>query len=253
MKKIIEYQIRKTKLNFSSSEQPNPDVNQLYSDDCCLMNAIELIDLEDLEETQLLVCEHCGITQCASGDWVRIRRILDSIVFIPDFGKLLSEDEWERTEYTPPKFMEKIGIPYFSSHIYNQIKTLVNRLPEINDVPELTFQEAIECFKYEAPLKLLGDVQKINKPKYDLIIASEGFEKEKAISILRKVIDYNHINENGRAEILRIDDSWTATELIIDSNEITTWKPLTSKNKIGLILSDEFALDITEKVQKIQN
>ena len=89
MWQILNPEIRSATFDFSSSEQSDLSVSQLYSGETQLINAVELVDW-DMDEDQFLICEACGYFHCKSGDWVSLRLAEPLILIIPAFDMLLT-------------------------------------------------------------------------------------------------------------------------------------------------------------------
>ena len=124
---IDDFEIRDVQLDFTSSSGGRPRTKAIFTGDTCLANALSFIGLGD-DPTQLIVCEACGTVQCEPGGWIHLRRIADSVVFIPVFAEMLAGN-FESTEYSPPKYNSSRGTPIFSPNVYARLRSHVPAFP----------------------------------------------------------------------------------------------------------------------------
>jgi hypothetical protein len=141
MWQIRNFKIKTAVLDFSSSRQPNPQVSQLFAGGVQLMNALELMDWQDQEQTQVLICEACGIVHCRFGGWVSFRRS-ESLVFMLPTESFLTGDEDDIREYEPPAYLKKQGIPCFDFDTWNRLRSKEPSIPAVDKIQPLNLKEA---------------------------------------------------------------------------------------------------------------
>ena len=142
--------IQKASLNFTSSGQGFREVSQLVSDGVVVMNALELMDFDE-DLTQVLICDHCGTPGCNSGGRVKFRFSDDFILMIPAFDEM--QDEWSKTEYSPPHYLNKQGTPFFKAEIYKKLRSQNQVFPSIEKIKALQMREAMRLAAQKLPIK----------------------------------------------------------------------------------------------------
>jgi hypothetical protein len=192
MWQISNPEIRTGRLDFSSSGQGTKAVSQLYSDDIQLMNAIELVGWE-MDEDQFLICEGCGFVHCKSGDWVSLRAAGPLILVIPAFGSYFQDGE-VNTEYSPPVYLRKRGIPYFDVATYEELRATNASFPPIERIHGLEMWEAILAFQWDAPLQAFGRPPAQFAQREDLVIASSEGEHTEQVRWIESIARANLTN-----------------------------------------------------------
>lgn len=155
MWRIENPELRRGTLDFTSSEQRRRKVTRLFADGIQLVNALELIDWRG-DDTQLLLCEACGIDRCERGNWVRIRRSDSLIWILPAFDYIWAERDYDKTEYYPPRFLQRHGVAYFDRSIFEDLRLKIECLPSFDALRPLTMREAALIFHLTAPAEVLG-------------------------------------------------------------------------------------------------
>jgi len=169
MFKITSWVTKKRTLDFTSSGQRNINVLGIYIEGDVLCNAHELFDWDPHEDgAQFLICEACGIIQCEPGNWATFRKIADIVIVMPLFHKILCEDKFETTEFTPPYIIRKRGIAFFNADVYRQFQSEFSKFPEYEKIPLLKQNEALRAIQHDAPGRFLGDIYKSIEPNVRL-------------------------------------------------------------------------------------
>ena len=172
MWKINNPEIKRSILDFGSSGQGKREASQLLTDGIELINAIELVDWGS-EDTQVLVCEACGHTQCESGGWVSFRKS-DSLLLILPSATYVWGDKEDKREYRPPAYLTERGIPYLTLSIYEDLRSRDSAFPTVDRIRELNMSEATLLFHWNAPAHVLGEPPVIRTRRDIVVGSSEG-------------------------------------------------------------------------------
>ena len=209
----------KLRIDFTSSGQGFVDATALIANDVQLINAIELLDCSD-GMVQLIVCEDCGVTNCASGSWAGIRRVDDTIVLVPAFSAM-KEGEWENREYAPPKYMLTMGLPTFSTSVYDELRIKSGRFPAPSLISECTLLDTLDLLQFTAPGGIFGKSgTKVEVQSEKFLAVTEGDlseELETLIQLVRSVQD-------AEGE-LRSEQPERLVEFHLDLPGFPTWSP----------------------------
>lgn len=237
--------IKKAKLNFTSSGQGFCEVSQLVSDGIVIMNALELMEFDE-DRIQVLICDHCGIVHCKSGDWINLRLAGDFVLMIPAFDEM--QDDWSKTEYNPPRYFKKKGTPYFSLETYKSLQNQGFGFPKIESIKVLQMREAIRLAQLYMPMKIFGEPPEINlnHKKSEKIVASSKGEIKEWIKTIESYLLQNY--ENKSFVNLRYPKSEEEIiYLFIDIFEFTDWKVLIENDSGNKLLIEEtFVIETLE-------
>lgn len=242
MWEIKNLTIQKTKLDFTSSEQGFLEVSQLIAEGVVLMNAIELMEFDE-DIIQVLICDHCGTVGCQSGNWVSFRKSGNYILLIPAFEEM--EDNWSKTEYSPPKYFKKEGTPYFTFQVYESLIMEFSRFPRINEIKNLKMSEAMRLAQYKMPLRIFGEPPEISlqRDKIKYIVASSEGEPETHLQNIEEILRQNYKSSSSAKIRYPLPDEETIY-LFIDIAEFTDWKALVKSNSnYRLFLEEEFVVE----------
>lgn len=237
--------IQKAKLNFTSSEQGFCGISQLVSDGVVLMNALELMEFDE-DRIQVLICDHCGIVHCKSGDWINLRLAGDFVIMIPAFDEM--QDDWSKTEYNPPRYFKKEGTPYFSLETYKNLQNQSFTFPQIESIKVLQMREAVRLAQFYMPMKLFGEPPEVNlnhKKTKNIIASSKGEVKE----WIKKIESYLRQNYENKSFVnLRYPKSEEEIiYLFVDIFEFTDWKVLVENDSgTKLVVEETFVIETLE-------
>ncbi|MBI3649501.1 MAG: hypothetical protein HY231_00450 [Acidobacteria bacterium] len=232
--------IKTTTLDFQSSGQPSRQVTQLFSAGILLINALELVDWQE-EKTQFLICESCGYAHCKSGDWISLRAAGERLLILPAFAAWCKNRDIS-TEYHPPAYVLKRGIPFLTLADYEALQLLHSAFPAVDKIRQLNLQEAIWAFQLEAPRRMFGNPsEKIVAQKEAVIGASEGDFNEH-LQFIEAFAQTNRNNESP-VELRMPKAAETIISVYLDTHEFVEWKILAyhEANKY-LLLNSEFVI-----------
>ena len=230
-------------MDFTSSGQSHFQATRLVSDGVELMNALELMDWDD-DKVQVSICGHCGTVGCSSGGWIVFRSAGDLVLLMPAFDAM-RDDNWSRTEFSPPYFVQDKGTAYFDKQTYESLSEQFFSFPPLEKICPLQMREAIWLVQSSAPLRMLGEpaTLDIDRRKFDFVIAAmEGDPKEhlrQAESLLRENF------ENKSATRLRsLSPDEESVWLFLDAAEFIDWQVMVSSDgKYKFVLDNEFVVD----------
>ena len=172
MWQIKDPELKPATLDFTSSEQGKVQVSQLFSEGIQLINAIELVEWD--RDSQFLICEECGFTNCKPQDWVSVRRSGSLVLFLPASIYVWTVSVRDKKEYSPPAYLKQKGIPYLDFSTYETLRSRNATFPAIDEIPPLQLKEATLLFHWTAPDNVLGEPPEI-EVRRDLIVgASKG-------------------------------------------------------------------------------
>lgn len=235
--------IQKSKLDFTSSRQGFYEVSQLVFDGIILMNALELMEF-DGDEVQLLICDSCGTINCESGNWVSFRKSGDYILLIPAFEQM-EDDEWSKTQFSPPRYLKKEGTPFFDLQVYENLRKQLPDFPKTDEIKNLKMQEAMRLTQQNIPLRIFGEPSQINvrHDKFKNITASSEETVDEQLKRIEEILRKNYQN-NSPARLRRPSLDEEIIYLFIDINEFTDWQALIKTNSgYFLMLEEEFLIE----------
>jgi hypothetical protein len=232
-----------TTLDFTSSGQSHFQATRLVSDGVELMNAIELMDWDD-DKIQVSICGHCGTVGCSSGGWIVFRSAGDFLLLMPAFDAM-SDDNWSKTEFSPPYFVQDKGTAYFDRRTYESLREQFSSFPPLEKIQPLQMREAMWLVQSSAPLQILGEpaTLDIDRRKFDFVIAAmEGDPKEhlrQAESLLRENFENKSV---ARLRPFLPDEE--SVWLFLDAAEFIDWQAMVSSHeKYKFVLDNEFVVD----------
>lgn len=226
MWQIKDFELKPAKLDFSSSEQGKVQVTQLFAEGIQVINAIELVEWDT--DSQFLICEECGYTNCKPQDWVSVRRADSLVLFLPASVYVWTVNRRDKKEYSPPAYLRQNGIPYLSCSTYEVLRSRNASFPAIDEIPPLQLKEATLLFHWTAPGNVLGEPPEIDV-RHDLIVgASEGDHAEH-VSVLQGLMEKQYkidspaqlrpVATNERVISLYLDDGIEWQAMVFDGSE----------------------------------
>ncbi len=205
------------------------------------INIVEALDgeIEDEQIFQTIICNECGIYQCASGNWVAIRQCDNFIFFIPAFQKLF--DEANRGDYAPPYSMRQKGSFWLTINEFARFKKLVPELDRQNSIKRLTKFDLISLYKWDTTNNMFGDFPYFMPLRKNHILAVSELDNETVFDILdRKLAELETATD---FEIKPLMDRERIISLFLDDNSITEWKALCkTKDNYELLLGGTFTI-----------
>jgi hypothetical protein len=228
MWRIEDVELRPGTLDFTSSEQGWRKVTQLFAGEVQLINAVELVawDLED--DTQFLICEACGYFFCKQGDWVRVRRTDSMVLLLPAFDYVWPEEQSDRMEYSPPKYLRERGIPYFDSSTYEPLHSQNEDFPPFERIPQLSMREAALLFHWTTPAQVLGPPPEIRVNEDIIVGASEGVAADH-INRLSNLL-HTQYTDHSNALLRPLTEHDRVISIYLDGAEFIDWKAFVVEN-----------------------
>jgi len=243
MWRIENPKLQLTTLDFSSSGQARFQATKLVSDGVEIMNALELMDWGN-DKVQVSICGHCGTIGCSSGGWIVFRSAGDLILLMPAF-EAMRDDDWNRTEFSPPYFVQDKGTAYFDSQTYESLREQFSSFPPLHKIHPLQMCEAMWLMQSSAPLRILGEpaTLDIDRRKFDFVIAAmDGDPKEhlrRAETLLRENFE-NRSVARLRPLLPEEESVW----LFLDAAEFIDWQVMVARNKnYQFVIDNEFVVD----------
>ncbi|HHQ48325.1 MAG TPA: hypothetical protein ENK19_05515 [Acidobacteria bacterium] len=179
---VARFELVPRRLDFSSSNGKEVTVLSLETGGVSLVNAVELVEA-DADGTQVLVCEQCGITGCRRGGWVAMRRLGETVVWIPVWAEMEQDPDSEE-EYAPPALLAEVGLPRFGVSVWEKLCDVIDELPPMGEVPVLTAAETARLLQWAAPGEVLGAFPDPPALRTDLLLAvSEGELEHEAAAV----------------------------------------------------------------------
>lgn len=221
MWRIENPELRRGTLDFTSSEQGRRKVTRLFADGIEVVNALELIDWRG-DDTQLLLCEACGIDGCERGNWARIRRSDSLVLILPAFDYIWAERDYDKTEYYPPQFLQAHGAAYFDRSTYEELGRGLDHFPAFDALQALTMREATLIFHLTAPAQVLGPPPEV-RVRHELIAGASAGEVLEHIKRLEDCVRHQY-DDNSPALLRLLSEGETSISLYLDASEFIDWK-----------------------------
>ena len=240
MWRIENPELRPATLDFTSSEQGYCEVTQLFSNGIELINAVELVEW-DSEDTQFLICEACGITNCEPGGWVSFRRSGSLIVILPAAEYVWAEREEDKKEYSPPRYLKKQGIAWFDRSTYESLASQRSDFPRFEQVRQLNMREAALLFQWDAPAQVLGPAP-IVTVRHDLIIGSSEGDPAAHIKRLENLIT-DQYKGTSNAILRPLTSHDHPISIYLNTTEFIDWKLLMfDGEEYRLVIDSKFVI-----------
>lgn len=180
MWRVQHIELRPVEMDFRSSGQGQHSSTAVYADGAQLMNALSLLDLQ-ATQVQVLVCGHCGITNCKPGDWVGLRRLGEGLVLIPSFPDLSEQSD---PEYQPPDVINEKGSAFIGGDALRSLAAHAPAFRELDRWPALTATEFARVMQWEAPTRILGEFPAPPQLRREFVIALDPGEQAETMAAL---------------------------------------------------------------------
>ena len=200
----------------------------LYADGVKFANALPLLDF-DTNPMQLFICEECGVVGCNPHDWLALRHVGDTVVFMPNFSGMEGDWPWGPTYWPgsdcdwPPDYVMTRGVPYFSSAVYQKLRDEVPGFPLAASTPALTAAECLRLLHWEAPLRVLGRFPEPSALQKELFLAVDEGDLEEELSRLDELIADNNTSETP---VSHFAGDCTPLTFYLDGPGFPEWSPL---------------------------
>jgi hypothetical protein len=240
MWRIENPELRRGTLDFRSSEQGWREVTQLFADGIQLANALELIDWSG-DDSQVLICEACGMEGCERGNWVRIRRSDSMVLILPAFDYIWAERDDDNTEHYPPRYLQTHGVAYFERSSFEDLRLKHDGFPPFDVIQPLTMREATLIFHLEAPAAVLGPPPQVRVRDELIVGASEGSAADH-VKQLEAVILRQYQDESP-AILHPLLASEVPLSIYLDASEFVDWKALLfDGSEYRLVIDSRFVM-----------
>ncbi|MCU7552849.1 hypothetical protein OCK74_27265 [Chitinophagaceae bacterium LB-8] len=228
--------------DFTSSERGKPTFTALKIEGKDFINMVEQLDGEigDEQIFQTIICDHCGIHHCASGNWVALRQQNGYVFFIPAFEAIA--DEPNSGEYDPPYSLQQKGALWLPLSEFDNFKKIVPELAKLKSINTLTKSELIWLYKWDTPHKMFGDFPNFQPVRKNHVLVASELDNETIFNIIeQKLAELENINE-FTIQALAVGDS--IISLYLDDINTTEWKALyKTDNQYGLLLGGTFKIE----------
>lgn len=222
---------RRTRFDFTSSEQGQRDVVQVLFDDVTFANAVELTGWGN-KPFQVFVCEQCGYEGCASGNWLTLRRVSDFVTFVPAFEYMESDEEG--VDHSPPSYILERGAPKLTRQLYEELRDMVVALPRIDAIAHLSCRDAALLLKAEAPARIMGRPCEEPVLNRKLIVAVSDGDLNERIRQFEALVATALASDDVEVEALDASLS-TAVTFYLDVPGFTEWTPMVSHDDAAWI------------------
>jgi hypothetical protein len=231
----------KKQFDFTSSGQAKSTYTSLTADDEILINMIELFEEDDNSTFQFLICEDCGVTQCAPGNWLSVRQSGNYALFIPAFKKIL--EQTETNEFKPPYFFNTKGALILTIDHYNNLKDIVPAFPDFTKLKCLSGFEALSLYKWETPHKMFGDFPNFKPLKTDHILWTSELDEP---SVSKIIIDKTKsIAVANTVHFVPLKDSEVPVSVFLEDFTTTEWKALCkTPHGFELLMGNTYKLNV---------
>ena len=194
--------------------------HSLHADGVELSNDIAIFT-ESESKVRVVLC-HCGSKGCGDGNWVCLRSLGNHVVWIPSFPSLESKDElWNEAPYdTPPDYVWEQGIPLIAVEAWNSLRKIKSAVLPIDQIPSLSWSEAIRIVQAEDPEMLLGRRGRPPKLEPDRFIAVTEGDLKTEIQALSEFIDFA---SNSAIPVTPIESAKWPVEFHIDAPGFPSW------------------------------
>jgi len=154
-----------------------------------LSNAISIFSTESTK-VRVVLC-HCGCFECGTGDWVCLRSLGDHVIWIPDFESLeFDQDSLSGVpDDTPPDYLRERGMPFITADAWNLLRRCEERILPVQQLPPLSWSEAIRIVQAEDPEHVLGESGRKPELAVDKLIAVTDGDLKSEIQALSEFID----------------------------------------------------------------
>ena len=194
-----------------------------------------------MDEDQFLVCEACGFVHCKSGDWVSLRLAGPLILIMPAFESY-AENEDANTEYSPPWYIRKKGIPYFDLPTYESLRLRHPVFPSGGSIRKMNMREAILTYQGESPLQVFGRPPRRFAYRDDIIIAASEGEHTEHIQRIEEFARNNLRNE-GTINLRLVSEEEKLISLYLDTAGFPEWRAVAyDGDEMRLVLDSRYVI-----------
>jgi len=163
---------------------------------------------------------------------------------IPAFEGM-EQDEWSKTEYGPPDYLKKDGVPYFDLADYEKLAQTGLGFPALDGIRPLEMREAMRLAQMEMPFRMFGEPPDIKlADAKSLVVAASDGEAAQHLSTIENILRTYY--ESREPAILRkrrrVDEE--IIYLFLDAAEFIDWEALVrTENGYRLLLGETFVIE----------
>ena len=140
----------------------------IKSDEILLINNAEAVYNHRAEHQifQTFICEADGISGCAFGNWISLRRYKDYYFLIPAFQVFEAEFDmrFSDDDAAPPKYIIENGVIYFKKELFTELSKFVPAFQELSKVKQLSIEEILRLYRFELYLQIFDTPYPTPKP-----------------------------------------------------------------------------------------
>ena len=166
--------------NLSSSGQASPDWTRLVCDSVELCNTMEWTDWHEPDLVQVIVCEECGHSGCATGGYVRVSHLGSHVLWSPPQRN--TEDEWETHEYRPSHAIIEHGGVAIPVAEWERWRSRFRNVPAAKELPPTQRGELKAAWMIEVPsldrLEALSDLTRLVSKS---LVAADSYSIDDAL------------------------------------------------------------------------
>lgn len=200
---------------------------------------VELLESDEKLNFQFLICEHCGVTHCETGNWVSIRKSGNYILFIPAFDQMLETSDSD--EYKPPNFLKTKGFLLLTVQEFENLKEKVPAFSKITELKYLSGLEAAFLYKWDAPQRMFGNFPDFKSFRNEHILWTNELDTVAvSIIILEKLKNMEPANT---IQFIPLDNLDTSISIFLEGGQTVEWKGICkTPNGYELLMGDSFKL-----------
>lgn len=231
----------KKQFDFSSSEQGKPTFTALKIDDKDFINMIEGLEgeIDDRQVFQTILCDHCGCYQCASGNWVALRKLDGIIFFIPAFEDL--SNEIDIGFFDPPYSFRQKGAYWLTNLDFTNLKKLVPEIDKLETIKPMNKFELLSLYKWDTPHKMFGDFPNFKDCRKDNILVVSQLDNDTVVDLINQ--KFLELKNSNHFWLNKIENKDNIISVYLDDNSTTEWKALyKTDNNYELLLGGEFRI-----------
>jgi hypothetical protein len=218
---IEAVQVARLELDFGSSSGGKHEVSAVEADGTPLCNALEFVAVEEDGLAQIRVCECCGHPRCESGGWVKLRRLGESVLWLPAWSEM-EAGGWEQGEYCSPSFLDFRGVPCFRQSVWGLLRELHPSLPRAEDLESVNSREAVRWVQLSAPGELLGVFPDPPRLQRELLLAVSMGELAPEVAFTESILERG-MRERLRLEPVRPEEPLERIEFALDLPKVPLW------------------------------
>ena len=237
-----KFEIYPKQFDFTSSEQEKPTYTAIKIGDYEFSNLVESIEFESQFSFQHIICDHCGFSGCASGNWLSIRKNDEYIFFIPNFIDMKDEDLG--ADFQPSHYFKVNGCLYLKKNEYENLRSYIHQFPKPDELQNFEKEEIIELYKWDVPQKMFGEFPEFQSINEKRIIATSELNDSEVVKIIMQKVEEL---ENSKSFSLKdFENKENIITIYLDDHKTTEWNALyRENNEFFLLLEGKFKIKTT--------